>query len=505
MHLDITRAELTSELIGKFIHDDYKSEAKQMMATADNYNTVQNDEITNRRKVMVLVDEFDNSYAKEDYTKSNVKIRHSYLNELITQCTNYLAGKPLRIDYKKGFDKVEDGNEEQLQADRDRINDELFQYNDFVNYIQEAVTHTQLYGVAYLRIVRHEDQNKFVLYDPKEIIMFYNDYDEPILTIRYYSRKELVEGKIVDVDYAEVFDKTYRDTWKKKAGAYEKINEDEPVYAEVTEFENGEIKVNVKEYALYPIIEWKFNGTKTPTLAHIKDFIDIQDLNFSDLANDVGDIQDALWILENYQGQDLKTFMDDLKIRKAVKVGDGGDVRSETIEIPLEARNRLYDMSMKNIYKYGFGIDYSDRENLGSVSGVALKWSYAPLEQKANAIENNGQNALNQFFNILFELMGMDYDSNDLEFMFDRSMIANEREITAMVMSASAQLSNETVIDVLPMVTDTEEELERIKNETDIYPEIPEGDAETRNPFTDDIEEDIEEDDDEDEEKDSEL
>ena len=499
MYLDITREDITSELLGKFIHDDFNSEFKETMRTAEKYAMVENEQITNRRKMMVLVDEKENQFAKEDLSKSNIKIRHSYLNELVTQCTNYLAGKPLRIDYKEGFDRVEDGDDTQIKHDQELIEDELYQHNNFTNFIQRAVTNTQLYGVAYMRIVKDEHGNKFIHYDPKEIIMFYNDFDEPILAIRYFSKMELIEGEVIEVNYAEVFDEKYKDTWVKESGAYEKKDEDEPVYAEYTEYGNGEVKVNVKEYGLFPIIEWRFNDERIPTITHIKDFIDIQDLNFSDLANDVSDIQDAIWILENYQGQNLKDFMDDLNLRKAVKVGDGGDVRSETIQIPLEARNRLYEISTKNIYKYGFGIDFSDRDSLGNVTGVALKWSYAPLEQKANSIENNGQNALNQFFNILFELMGLDYDSNDLDFLFDRSMIANEQEITQMVMSASPKLSDKTVLDVLPMVTDTEEELERLENEKDQYPEIPEEFEESGNPFEDDDEEDDSEDDEKDE------
>lgn len=216
---------------------------------------------------------------------------------------------------------------------------------------------------------------------------------------------------------------------------------------------------------VFPIIEWKFNKDCIPTLSNIKDFIDLQDINLSDLANNVEDIQEAIWILENYNGQNLQEFMEDLKIKKAVKVGAGGSAHSETVQIPIEARAKLYELCDKNIYKFGFGINFSDRQSLGNVTGVGLRWSYAPLEQKANGIENNGQEPLNNFFNILFKLLGIDYDSNDLEFVFDRTMIANEQEQTSTVMSASSHLSQKTILSNLPMVKDVDEEIKQLEEE----------------------------------------
>ena len=170
--------------------------------------------------------------------------------------------------------------------------------------------------------------------------------------------------------------------------------------------------------------------------------------------------------------------MEDLKVKKAIKVGVGGSAHSETVQIPIEARTKLYELCDKNIYKFGFGINFSERDSLGNATGVALKWSYAPLEEKANSIENNGQEALNNFFNILFSLMGLDYDSNDMEFIFDRTMIANEQEQTSTVMSASSQLSQRTILSNLPMVKDVDDEIEQLNEEDEYEPKVSNEDNE---------------------------
>ena len=321
------------------------------------------------------------------------------------------------------------------------------------------------------------------------MIMFYDDFDEPILAIRYYTKTELSEVNnkkaFEKVQYAEIYDKQYKETWtKSKKGQWEK-GEREYIYAKKQTFINAETKevmaenIEPMDNQVFPIIEWKFNKSCTPTLSNIKDFIDLQDINLSDLANNVEDIQEAIWILENYNGQNLQEFMEDLKIKKAIKVGAGGSAHSETVQIPIQARDKLYELCNKNIYKFGFGINFSERDSLGNVTGVALKWSYAPLEQKANAIENNGQEPLNNFFNILFRLLGVDYDSNDLEFVFDRTMIANEQEQTSTVMSASSQLSQKTILSNLPMVKDVDEEIKQLEEENAYEEPEPTNDEET--------------------------
>lgn len=472
MNINITLDDVTSELLNHFIKIDMKSEEKQVMKDADEYFVVKNSKISNRRKMMMLVDEKENPYLKDDFSKANYKAKHSYLQELVNQCTNYLAGKPIKLDYKS---KISEEN-------KNKIDDELYRNNNFLGFLQTNIDNVQLYGKTYMRIVRDEELNKFVTYDPKEIIMFYDDFEEPILAIRYFTKTELDADKkgVSEVKYAEVFDKEHKITFKQnKKGVWEK-GEKELVYANkvtYTDEEGNEIKSDITslEVPVFPIIEWKFNNGCIPTISNIKDFIDLQDINLSDLANNVEDIQDAIWILENYNGQNLKEFMKDLKIKKSVKVGMGGKAHPETIDIPIEARAKLYELCDKNIYKFGFGINFSERDSLGNVSGVGLKWSYAPLEQKANSIENNGQEALNNFFNILFTLMGLDYDSNDLEFIFNRTMIANEQEQTATVMSASQVLSTKTILSNLPMVKDVDEELEELEGEDEYDEQVPEG------------------------------
>ena len=72
----------------------------------------------------------------------------------------------------------------------------------------------------------------------------------------------------------------------------------------------------------------------------------------------------------------------------------------------------------------------------------------------------------------------IDYDSNDMEFIFDRTMIANEQEQTSTVMSASSQLSQRTILSNLPMVKDVDEEIEQLNEEDEYEPKVSNEDDE---------------------------
>ncbi len=480
MNIKLKREDITSELLGVLIGRHLANPRVAYMHTCDNYFNKRNEIINSRRKVMQLVDDKDNPYVVDDLSKANHRLPHAYLPEIISQCTNYLVGRPLKLSYKQ----------EISEEDKKTIENTLYKDNSFLRWLQKSIEDVQLYGVAYGRIVLVEEEIKFVNYDPKDVMMIYNDYDDPILCIRTFEIDELVGERIEKIKYTEVYDKTIKDTWRMNStptanntgqttsGEWEKVSS-EPLYGDKVTYEGSDaVEVNAIETGSFPIVEWRFNEHMTPTLQGIKELIDFQDINLSDLANNVDDIQDAIWVLENYNGQNLSQFLTDLKVHKSVKVGQGGNARPETIDIPVEARQLLYDTCCKNIYRFAQAIDFNNRNDLGNVTGVALKWSYAPLEQKANSIETHGQTVLNTLFNILFQLLNLSYDSNDLEMLFDRTMIANELEETTMVMSASSQLSRKTILENLPMVKDVEEEMGRVESDeeqfTDVQPAVDE-------------------------------
>lgn len=487
-----THAAVLNTIIKDFIaSDDYKE-----MIDSDKYYESQNVKITERQKLMMLYDEkeavVDGRTIKEQYpytapdlSRANHKLAHGYLYELINQCKDYLVGNPVKTEYDSKIP----------QNVKDTIDDILYKYNDWGKYNQENVKNAQKYKVGWSRVVIDENTGnlKLLNVNSKQVIYFLNDYEELQCLIYLYTKVEYDDkGKKQEVKYAEVFDDTYKDVYVSRKGyKYSLEKEDVRLLTKITQFESAEVttkdnKNGTKSVTFTPVvmeqeeilswgripwIMWKYNDDNIDALKPIRCFIDIMDIDLSDLANNVDDIQDAIWILENYQGQSIKQFMEDLKIKKAINVGDGGKVESKTTEIPTEAREKLYDKCEKNIYRFGRGINFADRDNLGNATGVALKWSYGPLDEKSDDLEENGQVALNDLFNLIFTYLNVvgvyknEYDSNDVKFIFDRSMITNEKEQVEMVGASIDYLSQKTALSHHPFVDDAEEEIKEIDSD----------------------------------------
>lgn len=490
----ITRTYLKTHVavLNSIIKDFISSEDYKEMVDSDKYYESKNVNITERQKLMMLYDEkekiIDGKTVKEQYpytapdlSRANHKLAHGYLYELINQCKDYLVGNPVKTEYDKKIPKTV----------TETIDDILYKYNDWGKYNQENVKNAQKYKIGWSRIVIDENTGNLRLLNvnSKQVIYFLNEYEELQCLIYLYTKVEYDDkGKKQEVKYAEVFDDTFKDVYKSAKGyKFSMDKEDVKLLTKVTQYEtttsyaNGDI-VKVQTPAVIeteetltwgriPWVMWKYNNDNIDALKPIRCFIDIMDIDLSDLANNVDDIQDAIWILENYQGQSIKQFMEDLKIKKAINLGDGGKAESKTVEIPTEAREKLYDRCEKNIYRFGRGINFADRDNLGNSSGVALKWSYGPLDEKADDLEENGQVALNDLFNLIFTYLNAigiyknEYDSNDIKFVFDRHMITNELEQVNMVMNSTDLLSRKTALSHHPFVDDAEEEMKEIESD----------------------------------------
>ena len=480
---NITREMIKSnpKLLGVLIKEFLSSIDYAEMLEVDKYYESQNSKITERTKQMMLYEEkekiIDGKKIKEHYPylapdlgKANHKLAHGYLYELINQCKNYLVGNPVKTEYDKKIS----------QDTIDFIDDILYKYNDWGKYNQENVKNAQKYKEAWSRIVIDDKGNLRLLnVDSKQVIPFRNDFEELTCLIYIYTKSIYDKnGKKKIVKYAEVFDDKYKDVYKCDKGTqYTLVEENVPLLRKITQFgneiPNEEVEVPFETFeelswGQIPWVSWKYNEDNIDALQPIRCFIDILDIDLSDLANNIDDIQDAIWILENYQGQSIKQFMEDLKVKKAINVGEGGKADAKTIDIPTEAREKLYDKCEKNIYRFGRGINFADRDNLGNASGVALKWSYGPLDEKADELEENGQAALNDLFNLIFvylKLVGVysdEHDSNDVKFIFDRHMITNEKEQVEMVMASTDIISRKTALSHHPFVEDAEEEMEQL-------------------------------------------
>lgn len=236
----------------------------------------------------------------------------------------------------------------------------------------------------------------------------------------------------------------------------------------------------VGEVPFFPFFN---NNIDTDDLKNIKPLIDVYCKVFSGFVNDLEDIQEVIFVLTNYGGTDLGQFLRDLKDYKAIQIESDGDgdhsgVSTLTIELPVEAREKLLEITRKCIFEQGMGID-PDPQNFGNSSGVALQFLYSLLEQKAGLQETEFKLAFGSFIRCVCRLQGIPIKDDTIVQTWTRTSVKNDQELSQIASQSKGIVSDETIVAHHPWVEDPEKEMELLKEQeengmseiSDMFPE----------------------------------
>lgn len=228
-------------------------------------------------------------------------------------------------------------------------------------------------------------------------------------------------------------------------------------------------KTVVHELGVVPFIEFRNNNRNQSDLSKYKRLIDLYDEVMSGYANDLEDIQQVIYILENYGGESLKDFLSELKKYKTIKTdndgtGSGGGVKTLQIEIPVEARNKILELLKKQIYESGQGLQ-QDIESFGNSSGVALKFFYRKLELKAGLTETEFKKGFNQLIRAILRYLKQD-ENIKIQQTYTRNMISNDVENSQIARNSVGIISNKTIRKNHPWAEDPEFEEQQLKEES---------------------------------------
>jgi SPP1 family phage portal protein len=220
-----------------------------------------------------------------------------------------------------------------------------------------------------------------------------------------------------------------------------------------------------------PFICFKYNEEEISIVEMIKSLVDDYDEKKSDSSNNLEDLPNSIFVVKNYGGQDLGEFRRNLSQYRAALVGDNGGIDTISLDINVEAFKTHMDMMRKDIYEFGRGVDTQSQNFGNSPSGIALKFLYADLDLDANIIETEFQASLEQllwFIDQHFANTGIgDFANDDVDFVFNRSIIVNESDAIANVKNSMGIVSEQTLLAHHPFVNDTSAELDQIKSESE--------------------------------------
>lgn len=218
-----------------------------------------------------------------------------------------------------------------------------------------------------------------------------------------------------------------------------------------------------------PFFPFFNNNTDSNDLDNIKPLIDTYCKVFSGFVNDLEDIQEVIFVLTNYGGQDLGQFFREMKDYKAIQIENEGDgdhsgVSTLTIELPVEARKELLAVTRKCIFEQGMGID-PDPQNFGNSSGVALNFLYSLLEQKAGLQETEFRLGFGRFIRCVCRLLDIPIKDDTIVQTWTRTSVRNDQELAQIAVQSKGIIADCDIVAHHPWIEDTEAALKHLEEQ----------------------------------------
>ena len=429
-------AELLTN-INKIVND-FDKEYRKQVSVANKYYENENNILAplDEKRINAAIAEVDNNPLR----RADNRVPFNYHQILVDQKQAYLFGQMVLLKTLSDEGASDDAFDEFLK----KLSKDLHRYLGMVAIKASNAGHGWLY--AYL----NEDGDfKIACLDPLEIIPIYDETIERNLVyfIRHYSIGKTKVREFHTPDSITI--------WKDN-----KLTETLPQF-ELSEDVPG-------DWGALPLVEFNNTPEKMDDLHKYKALIDVYDKTVSLYANDIEDMQQLIYVLVNYGGTDLDTFLGDMKKYKAVNMDASGKLETLKVEIPVEARIKLLELLDKAIWMSGQGVD-PRMQDLGNLSGTALKQLYGLLELKASQMESEFRVAIDKLIGLYKHYLSItgkgEFEEVEVDQIYTRSMISNTLEAITMAQNSKGIISDETIIANHPWVEDTALEMERLKKE----------------------------------------
>lgn len=274
------------------------------------------------------------------------------------------------------------------------------------------------------------DGFKYDVIDSKQVIPIWGDTLEHELTACFRTYQELDDNGDTYHIYEYWTDKECSVFRKKIGDGLERLEMYNMFNVYDVETNGTVCNVYSHNFGRVPFIPFFNNGFHRDDLTPIKGLIDTYDKTYSGFINDLEDIQEIIFVLSGYEGESLSEFLTQLKKYKTIKLdsedGASGGLSTLTIDIPVEAREKMLQMTRKSIFEQGKGID-PDPQNFGNSSGTALKYLYSLLELKAGMAEMEFRSGFEELIKAICNYSGIACEN--VTQTWTRTSVSNDTEL----------------------------------------------------------------------------
>ena len=395
---------------------------------------------------------------KDPLRRADNRVSNNLHQLLVDQAAGYVATVAPQIDVDSDTDN---------QRIRDVLGDQ------FALVINKEVIDAANAGVGWLHYWIDEDNNfRYGIVTPSQITPVYDTtLDNKLLgVLRSYKQLDTDVGKYFTVH--EYWNDQEAQFFKTKASDQTVIEPFNKIvsYDTTAGYETGQSNTYTHNLGRVPFIPFPKNIYQKPDLFKYKGLIDAYDHIYNGFLNDVSDVQQVILVLNNYGGTDLKEFMDTLRDYKAIKFnnagnGDKSGVEKLTIDIPVEARKTLLDLTRENIFTEGQGIDPNKFETTNA-SGTAIKMLYSNLELKAANTQAYFTNSINDLIRAIMRYLNLkDPEGRKITQTWKRTRVEDDLAKAQTVATVANYSSKEAIARANPIVDDWQQELKDQKED----------------------------------------
>lgn len=464
MAIEQTQAPITVDamknILDGSVTDHIKAIHQQYKTSKDYYNT--NNDISNNKRddtqlLSAMLNKGNLAGAKDLIRRADNRASSNFHQILIDQEAGYLATSDPSIDLG---DKKLNNDVKQALGDK------------FSLVLNKLVVDASLAGQAWLHYWKDDKGIHYGVIPPDQIYPIYDDTleDNLLAVVRVYKRFNN-QGKLDTI--VEYWNSETCTVFKEQDDANEPLIycDDEFTNVDVTaEYATGTSAVLKHGLGDVPFICFNKNIDKKPELSKYKDTIDIYDKVFNGYANDLEDIQQTILILKGFGGEKISQLWQNIREDKAIKLdlmGTGNEgVDTLNIDIPVDAKNAMLDITKKKIFDDGQGIDPQSFMTNSAISGKAIKGLYASLELKASTTEKYFRPALAKLVRAILRLSGRnDWQTINISQKWTRTAVQNDLEQSEIVRNIASYTSKHNIAKINPAVDDVDQELNYQKEE----------------------------------------
>ena len=377
---------------------------------------------------------------------------------MVDQKTNYLVGKPITLNCRNKTYTAQLGK--------------VFgrRFGRLLKYVCEDALNGGL-GWLYPYYDR-EGQLAFQHFPAYDILPFWADDDHTTLdcALRYYTQ-EVWNGYTKEiVERVELF---------KDDGLWRYLFQHGQLIPDVElgEHENYfavDMGGQTQEFnwTRIPLIPFKYNKQEVPLLCRVKTLQDGINTMLSDFADNMQeDARNTILILKNYDGENLGQFRHNLATYGAVKVRSDGGVETLQVEVNADNYQSILKLLKQSLIENARGYDAKDDRLSGNPNQMNIQSMYSDIDLDANGMETEFQAAFSDLLWFIDQDLANrglgDFSGEDLQIVFNRDILINESESIDNCSKSLGILSNETIVEQHPWVSDVDLELARLRKEQD--------------------------------------